>query len=107
TPAEALRSARRGADPHVQRRACAEVAREPPEAVVQQRYAARPLALEARPWAPRRELELERDARGVGGHQDRLLVDCDDALPATHLLGDEVLEQVLAHHPIGVCRRAL
>src|SRR5438309_1768822 len=59
-PAEALRSARCGANPHVQRRARAEVAREAPEAVVQQRCAARPLALEVRPRAPRGELELER-----------------------------------------------
>ena len=57
--------------------------------------------------APRREHEVERDARGVGRHQHGLVVDRDDPLAPADLLLHEVGEQVAAHRAHGVGAEAL
>ena len=108
-PAEVLGAERRGAHQQVQRRARSEVARQPAQAVVQQRRAGRPVVLEARARAPRHEHQLERQLRGIRRDQHRLLVDRDDPLAQAHLLGDQVAEQALAHRArrVGVCALAL
>ena len=66
-----------------------------------------PLVLEARARAARGEHQLEGHARGVGREQHRLVVDRDDPLAAADLLGDEILQQVVAHRARRVRPRAL
>ena len=106
-PAERVGAARRGADPEVQRRRGAEPPAQAQQRVVQERGAGRAVVLEARLRAPRHEHQLEREARRVGGHQHRLVVDRDDAVAHPHLLLHEVAEQVAAHRARRVGAEAL
>jgi hypothetical protein len=101
-PAERVGPLRRGAHPQVQRRRGPETAAQALQRVVEERGAQRPVILEARPRAPRRQQQLERRDRGVGRHQHRLVVDRHDPLAPPHLLLDEVGEQVAAHRAHGV-----
>ena len=77
------------------------------QAVVQQRGAGRAVVLEARARHARREHELEGQPRAVGGHEDGVVVDGDDAVAQLDLLLDEVLQQVAAHRALRVGAEAL
>ena len=66
-----------------------------------------PVVLEARARAPRDEHQLERQPRGVGRQQHRVVVDRDDAVAHPHLLLQQVGEQVAAHRARRVGGEAL
>ena len=77
------------------------------ERVVHEVRAERAVVLEARARAARGDHQLERQPRGVGRDQHRLVVDRHDALAPAHLLLHEVAEQVAAHRARGVGAEAL
>ena len=66
-----------------------------------------PVVLVAGAAAARDEHELERQPRGVGGEQHRVVVDRDDAVAHAHLLLQQVGEQVAAHRARRVGGEAL
>src|SRR4051794_8209503 len=106
-PAEVVGPLRRRADPQVQRRRRAEAAPQAQQRVVQERRSGRAVILVAGARPARDEHELERQPRGVGGEQDRLVVDRDHAVAHPNLLLQQVAEQVAAHRARRVGGEAL
>src|SRR3954454_20859718 len=106
-PAERVGAAGRGADPQVEGRRGAEPAAQPQQRVVEQRGPGRAVVLVAGARPAGDQHELERQPRGVGGEQDRLVVDRHHAVAHPHLLLQQVAEQVAAHRARRVGGEAL
>src|SRR5690348_18024621 len=85
-------------------RSRAEPSRQPLQRIVQHRRSVWSLVLEPGARLARREHQLIRDPGAVRRHQHAVLVDRDDPLAFTHLLLDEITQEIAAHRPrrVGV-----
>src|SRR4051794_31908269 len=105
-PVELVSPAGGSADPEVELGRAVEEVGEGAQGGADHRRAALVL-LEAGSLPARDHPQLERGARGPGADQRRLLVDCDQAVAAAHLLDEDVAEQPTAGGAFAVGADAL